>query len=315
MNWFAELLDDVIASGEVLESEKLAELRRARDRLAEGGSLLTRHTATEQLQSEIDDACSIDQVAATFDKIPGEFGFDDATLVILSEGRTCLSRRVISSLPAAWWNDYHDLRLAEIDPLIKAMVSREHELYTDELMMPQNLPSRYMAAAESHGIGCNGVIFKIAYPTGLVAAVVLNTVKTPDYVRRQFRTYRDDLRLLAQSTCDALIEFSQVGAKEILPLTSEEIGFLRLVALSEDPMKALSVDCRYGSKQVIQNQIIRKLAVKSIFQAILVAARYGLIDAALFHPDEVVPTRPAITGWDLIGAMDERADHRTSALV
>lgn len=313
MNWFAELLDDVIASGEGLESDKIAELRRARDRLAQGGSLLTRHSATERLQSEIDEATSINQVAATFDKVPAEFGFDDATLVILSEGRTCLSRRVISSLPAAWWNDYHDLRLAEIDPLIRAMVSREHELYTDELMMPQNLPSRYMAAAESHGIGCNGVIFKIAYPTGLVAAVVLNTVKTPDYVRRQFRTYRDDLRLLAQATCEALVEFSQVGAKEILPLTSEEIGFLRKVALSEDPVKALSIDCRYVARQAIQAQIIRKLAVKSIFQAILVAARYGLIDAAIFHPDDVVPTRPIITGWDMISAASDDADVRASA--
>ncbi len=305
MNWFAELLDDVIASGEGLDSNKIAELRRARDRLAQGGSLLTRHSATERIQSEIDEASTIDQVAAIFDKIPAEFGFDDATLVILSEGRTCLSRRVISTLPSAWWRDYHGERLCEVDPLIKAMVSREHELYLDEMMLPHNVPNRYLEAAETHGIGCNGVIFKVAYPTGLVAAVVLNTVKTPDYVRRQFRAFRDDLRLLAQATCDALIEFSQVGAKEILPLTSEEIGFLRLVALSEDPVKALSIDCRYVSKQAIQSQIIRKLAVKSIFQAILVAARYGLIDAAIFHPDEVVPTRPIITGWDMVSTADD----------
>lgn len=313
MNWFAELLDDVIASGEGLESDKIAELRRARDRLAQGGSLLTRHGATERLQSEIDEATTIDQVAAAFDKIPQEFGFDDATLVILSEGRTCLSRRVISSLPADWWRDYHQERLCEIDPLIKAMVSREHELYLDEMMLPHNTPNRYMAAAEAHGIGCNGVIFKVAYPTGLVAAVVLNTVRTPDYVRRQYRTFRDDLRLLAQATCEALVQFSQVGAKEILPLTSEEIGFLRLVALSEDPVKALSIDCRYGSKQVLQAQIIRKLAVRSIFQAILVAARYGLLDAAIFHPDEVVPTRPIITGWDLIGGANGDFEKLVSA--
>ncbi len=304
MNWFAELLDDVIASGGELEPGKIAELQRARNRVAEGGSLLTRHDGTERLLYRIDEATTIDQVASVFGQVPEEFGFTDASLVILNEGRACLARRVISTLPEAWWRDYHQMRLCEDDPLMKTIVSREHELFLDELLPPPPAPRRYMEAAESHGIGCNGVIFKIAYPTGLVAAVVLNTVKTPDYARRQYRAYRDDLRLVAQATCDALVHFSQVGAKEVEPLTAEEIGFLRLVALSEDPVRALAVDCRRTS-QLIQTRIIQKLGVRSIFQAILVAARYGLLDAAMFHPDEVIPTRPLITGWDMIGGYDD----------
>jgi hypothetical protein len=83
------------------------------------------------------------------------------------------------------------------------------------------------------------------------------------------------------------------------PLAAEEIHFLRLVALSEDPARALSMQCRYGSALNVQTQIVRKLGVKSIFQAVLIAARRGLLDAAIFHPDEVVPTRPRISGWDL----------------
>ncbi|PZX11693.1 autoinducer binding domain-containing protein [Palleronia aestuarii] len=303
MNWFADLLDDVIASGGELDPEKVAELRRARERIAEGGSLMTRHDGTERLLYRIDEAMAIDQVASVFGEIPELFGFSDASLVVLNEGRTCLARRVISTLPAAWWQDYHQMRLCEDDPLMKTIVSREHELFLDELVPPPPAPRRYMEAAEAHGIGCNGVIFKIAYPSGLVAAVVLNTTRTPDYARRQYRAYRDDLRLVAQATCDALVHFSQVGAKEVDPLTAEEIGFLRLVALSEDPVKALAVDCRQTS-QLIQSRIIQKLGVRSIFQAILVAARYGLLDAAMFHPDEVIPTRPLITGWDMIGEYD-----------
>lgn len=39
---------------------------------------------------------------------------------------------------------------------------------------------------------------------------------------------------------------------------------------------------------------------KSIFQAVLIAARRGLLDAAIFHPDEVIGTRPRIAGWDVL---------------
>ena len=303
MNWFANLLDDVIASGGELDPEKVAELQRARNRIAEGGSLMMRHDGTERLLYRISEATTIDQVASVFGQVPEEFGFSDASLVVLNEGRACLARRVISTLPEAWWHDYHQMRLCEDDPLMKTIVSREHEVFLDELVPPPPAPRRYTEVAESHGIGCNGVIFKIAYPTGLIAAVVLNTVRTPDYARRQYRTYRDDLRLVAQTTCDALVHFSQVGAKEVDPLTAEEIGFLRLVALSEDPVKALAVDCRQTS-QLIQSRIVQKLGVRSIFQAILVAARYGLMDAAMFHPDEVIPTRPLITGWDMVDGWD-----------
>ena len=303
MNWFANLLDDVIASGGELDPEKVAELQRARNRIAEGGSLMMRHDGTERLLYRISEATTIDQVASVFGQVPEEFGFSDASLVVLNEGRACLARRVISTLPEAWWHDYHQMRLCEDDPLMKTIVSREHEVFLDELVPPPPAPRRYTEVAESHGIGCNGVIFKIAYPTGLIAAVVLNTVRTPDYARRQYRTYRDDLRLIAQTTCDALVHFSQVGAKEVDPLTAEEIGFLRLVALSEDPVKALAVDCRQTS-QLIQSRIVQKLGVRSIFQAILVAARYGLMDAAMFHPDEVIPTRPLITGWDMVDGWD-----------
>lgn len=299
MNWFADLLDDVIASGGNLDPDKISELQRARNRVAEGGSLRTRHDATEKLLWHLDDAETMNQLAHVFGRIPEQFGFVDASLVILREGQTCISRRVISTLPDEWWRDYHDLRLCEYDPVMKAISSREHELFLDELIPAPSAPRRYLDAAEALGIGCNGVIFKVDFPSGLVAAMVLNTDKTADYVRRQYREYRDDLRLVAQAACEALVNFSQIGAKKVEPLTSEEIAFLRVVALSEDPVKAVADDCRRKTR-LIQSQITEKLGVRSIFQAILVASRYGLLDAAMFHPDEVVQTRAPITGWNFI---------------
>ncbi|WP_300036459.1 autoinducer binding domain-containing protein [uncultured Roseobacter sp.] len=305
MNWYAELLDDIIATGADLGAEKVEELRAARDRLAQGASVLPRHRATDEIMGEIDEAETLDQVAAVFGRMPQEYGFNDATLIILSEGKSCLSRRVISSLPAAWWDDYNRLGLSEDDPVIGGITSQEHELFLDELVPTHDAPLRYLRAAEAHNIGCNGVIFKVSYHTGLVAAVVLNTVKTPDYARRQFRMFREDLHLLAHAVCDALVYFSQVGTSNSAPLTPEEIRFLRLVAMNEDPAAALEMKCSFGSPQTLQMQVIRKLGVKSIFQAVMVASRQGLIDTALLHPDEIIPTRPKITGWDLASQWQE----------
>ena len=300
MNWLAEMLDEVIARNDRLDGDAVAELRRARERLAQEVGFFARNAATDMLRQAIEDAETLDQVGEVFGSMPAEFGFDEATLIILNEGGRYLSRRVLSSLSDEWWSDYHSLRLFENDPLISGILGQDHEVFLDELIPKHDCPMHYTKAAQARGIGVNGVIFKIAYPTGLVAAVILNTLRGPDHARAQFRKYRDDLQALAYATCDALIHFSGIGLAAMAPLSAEEIHFLRLVAISEDPARALSMDCRFGSAVVIQRQVIRKLGVRSIFQAVLVAARRGLLDAAIFHPDEVVTTRPRIAGWDIL---------------
>ncbi|MCB1352354.1 MAG: autoinducer binding domain-containing protein [Rhodobacteraceae bacterium] len=309
MNWFAEVLDDLIAQNERIGSDTIAELRRVRDRLSKDGGMLPRHEATAMLETRLSDAETLDQAAAIFGDIPVEFGFDEATLIILNEGGRYLSRRVISTLPDEWWTDYQTLRLFDNDPLIGGIVAREHELYLDELLPTDvTAPRPYSKAALARGIGINGVIFKIAYPSGLVAAVILNTCRTPEFARTQYRKYRDDLQALAFATCDALVYFSQVGISTMAKLEAEEIHFLRLIAISEDPAKALAMDCRYGSAKTLQMQIVRKLGVKSIFQAVLIAARRGLLDAAIFHADDVIGTRPRIAGWDVLETLRSLGD-------
>ena len=47
---------------------------------------------------------------------------------------------------------------------------------------------------------------------------------------------------------------------------------------------------------------------QSIFQAVLIAARRYLPDAAIFYPDGVVPT-PGITGWDVPQSLPLPAHH------
>lgn len=309
MNWFAELLDDLISKNDGLESSVVLELREARDRISKEVGLPPRSPVTDTLLGQLEEAETMDQAASVFGSVPLEFGFDDASLIVLNEGGRYLSRRVLSTLPDAWWEDYHSLRLFDGDPVIEGILSREHELYIEELIPKHEAPLRYLRAAQAHGIGENGVIFKIAYPTGLVAAVILNSQRSRDYVRAQYRRFRDDLQAIAYATCDALIYFSQVGVSMMADLTDEEIRFLRLVAISEDPSRALSMECRYGSVTNVQAQIVRKLGVKSIFQAVLVAARRGFLDAAIFHPDEVVSSRPRIAGWDALDYMwSEKAD-------
>jgi Autoinducer binding domain len=301
MNWFAEILDDLIAQNDRIGSDTAAELRRVRDRLSKDGGLLPRHEATDLIQTQISEALSLDQVAAVFERIPSTFGFDDATLIVLSEGGNYLSRRVLSTLPDAWWSAYYDLRLYNDDPLIAGILGRDHELFLDELVpADSDAPLPYTRAALAHSIGVGGVMFKLSYPSGVVAAVVLNSVRTPDYVRRQYRKYRDDLQALAFAACDALMHFSPMAVPSKVELTGEEIHMLRLIATSADPMRALASDPSFGVGAALQGQILRKLGVKSIFQAILIAARRGLLDAAIFHPNDVLTTRPLVAGWDVL---------------
>lgn len=308
MNWFVDLLDDLLSEGCEFKPEKMEELREARARLADEGLAVTRKSVTDRLALDIDEADTIDRLAAIFATIPREYGFDHATLVVLKEGRTVLSRRVISTLPDGWWTDYHAKNLSEEDPLLNGILEREHELYLDELVPKHDAPMRYLKCAEAHHIGCNGVIFKVGYPSGLVAAIALNTVKQPDYVRRQFRKYRDDLHILAASVCDALVYLSRLGTDQEEALTADEIRFLRLVAKSEDPASALAMHTRYGSALNIQNQVVRKLGVSSIFQAVVVAVNKGYLDGGMLHPEEIIRTRPTIKGWELLEGIGQQPD-------
>ncbi len=276
------------------------ELREARDRISKEVGLPPRKQVTEKLLSQMEESETLDQIAAVFGQWPIEFGFDDATLLVLNEGGRYMSHRVLSTLPDAWWTDYQALRLFDGDPVIDGILTREHEIYIDELIPEHDAPLRYLKAAQKHGIGSNGVIFKIVYPTGLAAAIVLNSQRSREYVRKQYRRFRDDLHAIAYATCDGLTYFSQIGVSNTAELSAEETHFLRLVAISEDPARALEMQCQYGSVNNVQAQIVRKLGVKSILQAVVVAARRGILDDAVLHPDEVVSSRPRIAGWDVL---------------
>lgn len=175
--------------------------------------------------------------------------------------------------------------------------------------MEEDAPRPYSKAALARGIGIDGVIYKIAYPSGLIAAVILNTSNGPEYARRRYAKYREDLQALAFATCDALVYFSRIGSSVAAHLEGEEIHFLRLVAIQRGPHEraedGMSLRIRADAPEPDHPQARREVDLPG-------GADRGAAGPAgrgdLPSRRDRRGTRPHIAGWDMLSSFNDSVD-------
>ncbi len=253
------------------------------------------------LLEEVEAAETLEQVAAAFVQYPREFGYDSASIVILSEGKQrFLSRRVLTTLPGRYHDVYYERGFLKNNPIIGHL-----RRGADVCFYPrfgEHLASNNEATSfvDSDIAGLSGVALKVEFPSGLCAAVFLSTERKPPHNLKSFTTHRADILFMACQFIDAFVYFVGVGGTGEIELTCDEVRFLRLAAISDDPEVARRHGYTYGSSETLQVSIARKLGIKSMFQAISIAVKRGLIDLDTLDRSEVSHSGTKLTGWDSV---------------
>ncbi len=314
MDWFAKALSDLLEDSNQVSDQTRRDVIRVCRELTERIDYLPRHKSFDALTHCIEDAETLDQIAGIFAGMPREFGLEHATLAVVAEGRDrILKHRVLSSLPKVWWQTYKEEALYKHDPIIEVLGTQGGMIFLDDLALRDPAPNRYLKAAQKHDIGEHGVAFRIDFPSGFVGVCVLGCHGPATKVRQIWDWYADDLRHLTEQFCQSLIFFGSVESLEHYELSADEVRFLRIIVQSEDPTAALRMNFRFGSPKTIQSSILRKMGVKSIFQAVIIALRRGDLDGRGFDTDEIVSHRTSLTGWDIVQNVETDVQMDTSS--
>ncbi|MEM9582622.1 MAG: hypothetical protein AAGA08_05865 [Pseudomonadota bacterium] len=257
--------------------------------------------AVGDLLDQIEGAETLDQVAASFVHFPREFGFDSASIVVLSEGkRRFLSRRVLTTLPGRYHDIYYERGFLKNNPIIERIRAGAEVCFYPRFGEHLTEDGEKTSFVESDITGLSGVACKLEFPSGLSAVVFLSTERKPPHNLHSFTTHRDDIMFLAYQFMDAFVYFVGVGGNSEIELTCDEVRFLRLAAISDDPEAARRHDYMYGSSETLQTSIARKLGIKSMFQAISIAVKRGLIDLDTLDRTEVSHSGTKLAGWDQV---------------
>ena len=245
----------------------------------------------------LDHAESMDEVVGQFARFPTEFGFDWASIVILNSGSQRLVRqRVLTNMPNHARSFFAQKKSVSRHPLIHNTILTKRPVFfeKDPTLTGNNLKNELAPAPTRNK---SGVTFLVEQPSGLKAAVLLHTGKSSPWNERQFSSFENQIYGVAEQFLDAFVYFGSIGFPKEKSLTNEEVRFLRLLATVDDPKRAKHADYSFGTAENLQRSIACKLGVKSIFQAVAISAKRGLIDPDYYGKEEILHTGGYIAGW------------------
>jgi hypothetical protein len=265
-----------------------------------------RKTSIKKLIDNLAEVESSSKLAGLFALFPREFGFDHATVLILSEGRNhFLKHRVLSSLPRPQREFLTSRAFIESHPLLQELQMPEAVCFfpnyrPDSSGIPLDPDAKDQTLNEG-----SGVAFRIDFPSGMVAMVILNTARKAPWNLKQFTKSQRDIYALSYEFIDSFVFFSSIGSPSVAELTTDEKKFLRLTATSENPQEAFSHRYRYGGGQNMQTSIARKFGVKTIFQAVALAVKRGLIELDSIDHGDILHNETTLEGWNLANLMEQ----------
>ena len=258
-----------------------------------------RMESIEVLLQDLDQTETLNQLAGVFQRYPREFGFDTSSIIVLNEGRRrFMTQRVLTSLPEQHVVAMLQPGFVTKHPIISTLMQDNDVCFYPAESAIKDLKIKTVARDGTLPIA-SGVAFRIDYSSGFAVAVFLNSSKPNPWNVHQFNLLKDDIRTVAMQFADALIYFSAVGTLAEVEFTADELRFLRIVATNNDPDAARDFQYGYGSAYNIQTSIIRKLGISSIFQAVAIAVKRGLIDLETIDNAEITMASAKPRGWSI----------------
>lgn len=202
--------------------------------------------------------------------------------------------RLLTSMKQEWLRTYLDDSLDQCDPFNchgRASVATKTFSELRESGFGSN---RYWRQLDHSGQGAEGICFVNEQGDGTRIVVTFSTTCSEGRLQSLLAKSGDDLEFVAQQASDSFC-FSFHGPP--IPdnaLTRHETAFLAGLAGGMTLEAASLYSNPFGSNRTLQNSIRTKLGVRSVFQAVAIAAAKGWLADATLESGQVLHAHPVL---------------------
>ena len=300
-HWVRELIEMATAN-QNLSDEMQKGLRRMCEYIESADVYFFRREEAEKISDDLHDCDSLVDLARSLFDIATMIGFQNATLFLVKNGRKSVTwrKRVCTTLPETWLRRYKEMKYQFVDPVVLAAYSGSPAGFVRRSKGDAPVVESFWADAEKHGIGASCWRTNIQLSSGAIVGISLTDNSGRKNAEQRLFLDMSDLMVLAEQAAHTFEEIECFGAEPKDLLTEDELRFLRVVLTADDPKEAMKLPFLFGSKSSIQASIARKLGVRNLLQAVVIASGNGWLDDLPFEEDEVELALTTLHGMNLI---------------
>lgn len=267
-------------------------------RLVEGSTHhVFRSKEIEQLADNLAEVEDMEEFAQLLSQLTVETGFQNYMIFIIREAQGMTSKaRILTSLKEQWIKKYQAGGYQFIDPVMLRAHSSDGYFDFSETEASGPLVESFWQDAENHNVGRNGICFATTRQSGLRIGLSLYSVSNKEKIHEIKRLHGYDLYHISEIVFDS---FSFLSSGPSIPegvLNTDEIRFLRNLAISSNPSDLLKANARWGSTETMQKSIRLKLGVQSAYQAVAIAASKGWLNSLPYDKNDIISTPRALNG-------------------
>lgn len=279
-HWVDQLVEELTNDLSSLSEHRRAMLHRVSALIRDASSYNFRNERMDAIADSIITCETTQDLAGHLQDAAALAGFSYASIFVLTLGRerTPFRSRVCTSLPDSWLQLYRTRNYQFVDPVYRlAHGLQEPRLITQELDDPPLVRSFWQNAVQQN-IGSAVWVNTITCTDGARIAVTFNSTILTQLILEELRWDGTDLAMIANLAAESFVRLNCMAGHATEPLSLPELRFLQMLCNGPDLDDANSVTASYGSDISLQTSILRKLGVRSLTQASVIAMNRGWFD-------------------------------------
>lgn len=230
-------------------------------------------------------------------------GFQNFALFVISQGDArVFPSRYCTSLSKDWMTRYQERSYQYVDPVLHRAKNGDGIFLFSDAKSNAPMVKLFWDDADKHEVGRNGICYATTRPDGARLGLSYFTKNTAEQTRESYRLNGYDLKVISQLAIECFCYLSAGEALEDNVLSTEELRFLHMLATSDHPENALSLNGVFGGNKALQVSVRQKLNVKTVFQAISIASAKRWFDALPYYDEEIVSPFVELSGWNVAEA-------------
>lgn len=279
-HWVDELVEELTNDRSPLPEQRRVMLHRVSALIRDASSYLFRSERMDAVAGNIITCETTQDLARHLRDAATSAGFSYASIFVLTLSRegTPFRSRVCTSLPESWLQRYQTRNYQFVDPVYcLAHGLQAPRLVTQEPDDPPLVRSFWQDAVQRN-IGSAVWVNTITCSDGSRIAVTFNSIISTRLILEGLRWDGTDLAMIANLAAEAFVQLNRMAGEATEPLSIPELRFLQMLCSGSDLNDVNSVTASYGSDISLQMSIRRKLGVRSLTQASIIAMNRGWFD-------------------------------------
>lgn len=287
-HWIHEWESKLRASIPTLSDALERDLNSIRTHILQSPTYVFRNRFLQDCAERIADENDLNRLTDHLAEVGAAAGFKDTTLFLLRQGDlSAFKTRVCTTYSEQWLELYGRAHYQYVDPIIARALEGGEPFQFSEVKGTSPLEIEFWANASRHGVGCDGLVIPVTLPCNAQIAVSFSSRVGATGVEMRSAEHVCDLKVIAEIASQrfGLLARNSPACKS--RLNEEELEFLRVLVISDDPQGAMSTMSCLASVRSIQTRILEKLGVPTILQAVALACLHQWFDDSPFVMSDV----------------------------